>query len=495
MYNFKSCRTVSFVSMQETITVEAISVFDILKIGVGPSSSHTLGPWRAARAFVEELREKAELENVGSIVVKLYGSLALTGKGHGTDIAVMLGLSGKDPETIPLDEIQAVPSQIEMNRFLCLGGIHDTPFTPRENIVFLKGKKLPFHSNALSFSAFDQNGSEVLASVYYSTGGGFIVNDRDKESGVYADIILPYPSECAEDIVSHCADGKSIAQMVMQNELTWRSREEIEKRLRGIWHAMKSSVFKGCHTEGKLPGGLGVSRRASLLNTKLIKKRSYKNADKWLGIIKKGKYEFSDIIKWIGCFAMAVNEENANYGRIVTAPTNGSAGVIPAVLLYYLSFTKCEPVEEDIFNFLLVAGELGSLFKKGSTISAAMGGCQAEIGVSSAMAAGALTECMGGTVAQSLMAAEIAMEHHLGLTCDPVAGLVQIPCIERNCMGAVKAITASKIALDSDPAEAKVSLDNVIKTMWQTARDMNNKYKETSLGGLAANISVKVPEC
>jgi len=486
-----------FASMQQIATAEAISVFDILKVGVGPSSSHTLGPWRAAERFLREIEKKTSLENVGKITVTLYGSLALTGKGHGTDIAVMLGLSGKDPETIPLEEIQDIPHQIKENKTLFLASKKRISFDSSKNIVFLKNKKLPYHSNGLSFKVEEPGGKELLKSTYYSVGGGFVLHEDETISGVSAGELhaLPFPVDCTDDVLKNCTGGRKLSEMVLDNELSWRGRSEIDRGLLNIWQVMKDSVYKGCHTEGKLPGGLNVTRRAPLLNKKFIKNKKYSNVDEWLSAIKKTKYDFSDIIVWISCFAMAVNEENANFGRIVTAPTNGSAGVIPAVLLYYLLFTRKEKKEQDIFNFLMVAGELGSLFKKGSTLSAAMGGCQAEIGVSSAMAAGALTECMGGTVEQVLMASEIAMEHHLGLTCDPIGGLVQIPCIERNCMGAVKAITASKIALDSNPEEAKVSLDAVIKTMWETAKDMNSKYKETSQGGLAANISVKISEC
>lgn len=483
--------------MQQIVTTEAISVFDILKIGVGPSSSHTLGPWRASTCFVKEIFEDGNIKKVDKIIITLYGSLALTGRGHGTDIAVILGLNGNDPETVPLEKIASLPRLVKVDHQLKIADGKTISFNPSEDILYLKSQKLPYHSNAMKLQAFDRLGKNVLTSIYYSIGGGFIINDEDinKKNKLVNDHILPFPSESADDLLKNCSDGRTISQVVRENELSWRKAVEIDNKLRSIWDAMKESVFKGCHTEGLLPGGLDVVRRASALRKRLDSKLAYKNVDEWIANLQKTKYDFSDIIIWIGCFAMAVNEENASFGRIVTAPTNGSAGVIPAVLLYYICFSKKEVREHDIFNFLMVAGEIGSLFKKGSTISAAMGGCQAEIGVSSAMAAAALTECLGGTVAQVLMAAEIAMEHHLGMTCDPIGGLVQIPCIERNCMGAVKAITASKIAMDSDPAEAKVSLDDVIKTMWDTAKDMSFKYKETSQGGLAVNISVKVPEC
>lgn len=483
--------------MQQTVTTEAISVFDILKIGVGPSSSHTLGPWRASTCFINEIIEDGNLRRVDRVIITLYGSLALTGKGHGTDVAIILGLNGRDPETVPLARIASLPKLVNVDHRLKIGGEKTIYFNPSEDILYLKAQKLPYHSNGMKLQAFDRLGKSILSSIYYSTGGGFIVNDEDinDNNKFVNDHVLPFPAESADDLLKNCSNGRTISQVVRENELSWRKEAEIDDKLRSIWNAMKESVFKGCHTEGILPGGLDVIRRSSALRKRLDNRLPYDNADEWIANLKKTKYDFSDIIIWIGCFAMAVNEENASFGRIVTAPTNGSAGVIPAVLLYYICFSKKEVKEQDIFNFLMVAGEIGSLFKKGSTISAAMGGCQAEIGVSSAMAAAALTECLGGTVEQVLMAAEIAMEHHLGMTCDPIGGLVQIPCIERNCMGAVKAITASKIAMDSNPAEAKVSLDNVIKTMWDTAKDMSFKYKETSQGGLAANISVKVPEC
>lgn len=306
---------------------------------------------------------------------------------------------------------------------------------------------------------------------------------------------LPHPIHEANDLLEWCKkEAASISDIVLKNELVWRTEKEIFDQLKKIVDAMKASVFKGCHSPGILPGGLKVKRRASMQNVKLIANSNYNSTSEWIDLIKTTSHSFKETLNWVSCFALAVNEENAAFGRVVTAPTNGAAGVIPAVMLYYLCF--CENTkEEDLYHFLLVAGELGSIFKKGATISAAMGGCQAEIGVSSAMAAGALTEVQGGSPKEVLMAAEIAMEHHLGLTCDPIGGLVQVPCIERNAMGAMKAITASQIALASDPFYARVSLDEVIKTMWHTAEDMNSKYKETSEGGLAINIPVSFPDC
>jgi L-serine dehydratase len=474
--------------------MEPISVFDMLKIGVGPSSSHTLGPWRAAELFCEELLANQCLYSTMSIEVHLYGSLALTGVGHGTDIAVLLGLSGQDPETIPIPDVQNIPNAIKEQFLLQLNNQHTIAFQVDKHILFHFDERLDGHANGMIFKAFDESGDLMLSSTYYSVGGGFVLKEGQKE--LNDKIQLPYPINTARELSKHCRDHHScIWEVVLKNEQTWRSLPEIRENLLRIWHVMKEAIYRGCHTEGVLPGGLDVNRRAAKLYEKLILPCEYSNADEWLKCLIKCDIHFNKILKWIGCFAMAVNEENASFGRIVTAPTNGAAGVIPAVLMYYICFTDKEVTDEDIIRFLLVSGEIGSIFKKGATISAAMGGCQAEIGVSSAMAAAALTEGLGGSVEQTLMAAEIAMEHHLGLTCDPIGGLVQVPCIERNSMGAIKAITAANIALDSDPSKAKVHLDEVIATMWQTAQDMNTKYKETSQGGLAVNISIKVPEC
>jgi len=475
--------------------MEAISVFDMLKIGVGPSSSHTLGPWRAAERFCQELAQTCRLEQAARVEAHLYGSLALTGKGHGTDVAVMLGLSGEEPESIPVEEVLAMPARIKADHLLQLGGQQQIYFDPAQHLLFHYSERLSGHANGMIFQAFGEELELLHESTYYSVGGGFTVKEGETASG--REVQLPHPIGSAKEL-SRCCQmrGIGIWEVVLENERAWRSDAEIRSGLLRVWQVMKHCVYRGCHTEGTLPGGLEVSRRAPALYQRLVLPCAYQNAEEWLKCLIRCDFKFTKVLKWIGCFAMAVNEENASFGRIVTAPTNGAAGVIPAVLLYYICFSDKEEVnEEDIVRFLLVAGEIGSLFKKGATISAAMGGCQAEIGVSSAMAAAALTEGLGGTVEQALMAAEIAMEHHLGLTCDPIGGLVQIPCIERNSMGAVKAITAANIALDGDPAKAKVHLDEVIKTMWETAQDMNTKYKETSQGGLAANISIKVPEC
>jgi L-serine dehydratase len=474
---------------------EAISVFDMFKIGVGPSSSHTLGPWRAAQQFTQKLSEKNILTQVCALHVLLYGSLAKTGVGHGTDIAVQLGLCGDDPVTFDVENISAKIDDIKIMRKLILAGKHEIDFTPTDDIEFLFSETLPFHPNALTFLVTLKN-EETFAETYYSIGGGFVIQENNisiKKSN--ADVVLPFPINTSDDILHWCRKtGMTINEIVMENELAWRSEADTKAGVLGIWKAMKECIYRGCHTQGSLPGGLNVKRRAFDANKKLLQNSEYNNYDEWLAQVINGGSKFNYILDWVSCFALAVNEENASFGRVVTAPTNGAAGVIPAVLQYFICF--CEGNEDDkIIKFLLTASEIGSIFKKGATISAAMGGCQAEIGVSSAMAAAALTESLGGTQRQVLMAAEIAMEHHLGMTCDPIGGLVQIPCIERNTMGAIKAITACQLALQSTPDFAKVSLDAVIKTMWETAQDMNSKYKETADGGLAVNISVGLSEC
>lgn len=473
--------------------MERISVFDIFKIGIGPSSSHTMGPWRAAQRFLQELQAAGQLESVRALRVDLYGSLAKTGKGHGTDLAVLLGLDGYDPVTIPVEQVPVAFERIHTEKTLRLAGKKEIVFDPEQDLVFLHAETLPYHANGLIFTAFFEHGAG-LSHTYYSVGGGFVV--KEGEEGDASAITLPFPIDRGEELREWCIQEKqSISEVVFRNELTWRSSEEVRQGLLDIWGVMKQCIYKGAHTGGILPGGLGVARRAAALNTKLMGDESYDSIDGWISHIHRSARTFQDVLKWVSCFALAVNEENAAFGRVVTAPTNGAAGVIPAVLMYHACFSDSFAGEDDIVRFLLTAGEMGSLFKKGATISAAMGGCQAEIGVSSAMAAAALTECLGGSYAQAMMAAEIAMEHHLGMTCDPIGGLVQVPCIERNTMGAIKAITACQIAMESDPSKAKVSLDAVIKTMKDTAFDMNHKYKETADGGLAINISVNVVEC
>ena len=433
------------------------------------------------------------LNKVARLEVLLYGSLAKTGVGHGTDIAVQLGLSAEDPVTFDVNNISARINDIKAMKKLLLGGMHEIDFDPAEDIEFLFSESLPFHPNALTFLVGMHNG-DTIAETYYSIGGGFVIKEGEllQQSGA---VELPFPINTASDLLHWCRKtGMSIHEIVMENEHAWRPEDETKAKLLNIWNVMRDCIYRGCNTEGFLPGGLNVKRRACNLNKKLLKDKAYNDYESWVKDIKNGGNQFNYILDWVSCFALAVNEENASFGRVVTAPTNGAAGVIPAVLQYFILFCNGD-TEEQIIQFLLTASEIGSIFKKGATISAAMGGCQAEIGVSSAMAAAALTESLGGTQRQAMMAAEIAMEHHLGMTCDPIGGLVQIPCIERNTMGAIKAITACQLALQSTPDFAKVSLDGVIKTMWDTAIDMNSKYKETSDGGLAVNVPLSLSEC
>nr|WP_068887784.1 L-serine ammonia-lyase [Pedobacter panaciterrae] len=472
---------------------EQISVFDIFKIGIGPSSSHTLGPWRAAQQFTASLKGLNLLDEVEQIKILLYGSLAKTGRGHGTDVAILLGLNGADPVTFDVNSIECTIDVIKKDQSLILAGEQPIVFNYEEDLVFLFFESLPFHPNAVTFQAFLKTG-KAISETYYSIGGGFVV--KEGEDGKEREQVdLPFPIEKAGDLLHWClTTGLKVSEVVMENELAWRTEAATRTGILQHFNVMKDCIYRGCHTSGFLPGGLNVARRAAALNKKLMGNSVYTNYESWVMAIRAGGNGFNYTLDWVSCFALAVNEENASFGRVVTAPTNGAAGVIPAVLQYFITF--CDGfAEEKITQFIACASEIGSIFKKGATISAAMGGCQAEIGVSSAMAAAALTECLGGSQRQVLMAAEIAMEHHLGLTCDPIGGLVQIPCIERNTMGAIKAITASQLALQSNPDKAKVSLDAVVNTMWETALDMNSKYKETSDGGLATNIPISLPEC
>jgi L-serine dehydratase len=474
---------------------EAISVFDMFKIGVGPSSSHTLGPWRAAQHFIQKIDSLFGIENVQQVTVLLYGSLAKTGKGHGTDIAILHGLCSNDPETIDVNLVIPIANEIYSTQKIRLGSKKQIEFKPH-HLQFLYTETLPYHPNGVSFLVDTIDGKQH-SETYYSIGGGFIEQEKSNTQSIAKDDVveLPFPINTANDLLHWCQKtGLNISEIVLENEAAWRNEATTKAGVLRIWETMKACIYRGCHTQGVLPGGLEVKRRAATLNKKLTKQDSYNDYDSWLGVIRNGGNSFNYILDWVSCFALAVNEENASFGRVVTAPTNGAAGVIPAVLQYFIAF--CDGNSDDkILRFLLTASEVGSIFKKGATISAAMGGCQAEIGVSSAMAAAALTECLGGTQKQTLMAAEIAMEHHLGLTCDPIGGLVQVPCIERNTMGAIKAITASQLALQSTPDFAKVSLDKVITTMWHTALDMNSKYKETADGGLALHIPLGLAEC
>ena len=470
----------------------AASIFEMFKIGVGPSSSHTLGPWRAANHFAEEVVRNHQITNGTRVRAHLFGSLALTGKGHGTDIAIIMGLSGYDPVSVPLTNIKTIPEDAAVHHRLKLNTSITVYFDPDEDIIFHWNKVLPAHANGMEFELIE-DGECLQKKVYYSTGGGFIQIEGNDAASVLP--LEKYPLDQGTDILRMCGEEKKcISELVLENELLNHDEDFLAKNIQAIWAVMKESMYYGCLHEGYLPGGLHVHRRAPVVYRKVCGFIP-QNVDEWLEGLLLKTFSFTEVNKLVSALAMAVNEENASFSRVVTAPTNGSAGVIPAVLMYWVAIIQKKQNMEEIKRFLSVATIIGSLFKNKATISAAMGGCQAEIGVSSAMAAGALTELMGGSPGQVLMAAEIAMEHHLGLTCDPIGGLVQIPCIERNSMGAIKAITAANLALDSNPAHAKVSLDQIVETMWDTAKDMHNKYKETSLGGVAAKIKVSIPEC
>ena len=472
--------------------MEAISTFDIFKIGVGPSSSHTMGPWRAAQRFLARCRELGFFDRVARLRIELYGSLAKTGRGHGTDLAILMGLSGEDPVTCDTTQLHARVAAIQAQERISLEGTHEIPFRQSEDLVFQPQITPPFHSNGLSFKAYLNDGT-THSETYYSIGGGFVVQENEAIEGHRA-VRLPLPTETAADLLEHCAREKlTIPQVVLRNELAWRTEAEV-RRVCGPSGKRCASAFSvavmptGCCREACASfAGPRASTRGCSASARSPTSTS------GCATVRRSGGGFRETLKWVSCFALAVNEENAAFGRVVTGPTNGAAGVVPAVLLYHELFGPTSP--QAVEDFLLTAGEVGSLFKKGATLSAAMGGCQAEIGVSSAMAAAGLTQCLGGSPGQVLMAAEIAMEHHLGMTCDPVGGLVQVPCIERNTMGAIKAITACHLALESDPAAAKVSLDAVIRSMWQTAQDMDTKYKETAEGGLALQIPVRVIEC
>lgn len=472
--------------------MESISAFEIIKVGIGPSSSHTMGPWNAATMFVDYIKKEHQLTEVKEVFVEFFGSLAKTGLGHGTDIAGMLGLSGENFKTIDTTKINEKVQKIKESQKLMLGGKVEIPFIYGHHLVLNKKKSLDYHPNGMIFKVIFKDGTEISKD-YYSVGGGFVQtsegNTIEKNS-----IRTKYPCHHASDFKRYLAELKlsKLSDLILINEEAWRPQEETRKHALYLWQQMKETIYKGVNHDGILPGVLKVKRRAYGLNKTLLGDQTYHDMEDWFGLVKGSTNDFTKISKWLSCFALAVNEENAAFGRIITAPTNGASGIIPAVLMYSQCFTT-HTTDEEIVRFILVAGEIGTLYKKNATISAAMGGCQAETGVSSSMAAGALTEMLGGTPDQVTMAAEIAMEHHLGLTCDPIAGLVQIPCIERNTMGAIKAITAANIAMESDPAAAKVSLDEVITTMWDTAKAMSNKFKETSEGGLA--IAVNVAEC
>lgn len=472
--------------------MESISVFEIIKVGIGPSSSHTMGPWNAATSFLYLIEREKSIEKVKEVFVEFFGSLAKTGIGHGTDIAGMLGLAGENFKTIDTTSITEKVEKIKSSQILNLGGKKEIPFVYGHHLVLNKKESLPYHPNGMIFKAVFEDGSE-LKQDYYSVGGGFIAT-QEENSFANSCVRTLYPCHHGSDVIKYTTQLglKKFSDLILMNEESWRTPEETKAHALYIWEEIKNCIYRGVNKEGVLPGGLNVTRRAAGLNTKLLGEKKYRNIDEWVEEVRGSGGTFDNINKWVSCFALAVNEENASFGRIITAPTNGASGIIPAVLMYMYCFTKFGS-DDDIVRFLLVAGEIGTLFKKNATISAAMGGCQAETGVSSAMAAAGLTEIMGGSIGQVLQAAEIAMEHHLGLTCDPIKGLVQIPCIERNSMGAMKAITAANIAIESDPAKARVSLDEVIATMWETAQSMSDRFKETSEGGLA--IAVNVAEC
>lgn len=457
----------------------AISVFNLFSIGIGPSSSHTVGPMRAARLFVLDLEKKNFLTSTRTIKVDLYGSLALTGKGHATDLAILLGLEGETPEGTDPNTVQNRIEKIRQGHSLNLLGKQKVVFEESSQLLFHYDKQLPYHPNGMRFTAYDSDGKELLVDIFYSVGGGFIIDhaaaSKDKHLGENAHK-LPFPFKTAEELLIICRQNRMmIEDVMMANELTWRSEEAIHQGLLKIWNVMKECVQRGCQQEGILPGGLKVRRRAAGLL------RSLTNPDR--------KKTPAEVMEWVSLWALAVNEENAAGGRVVTAPTNGAAGVIPAVMHYYEKMSE-GATDRGIVTFMLTAGAMGILYKEGASISAAEMGCMGEVGVACSMAAAGLAATMGGTNEQIENAAEIGMEHNLGLTCDPIKGLVQIPCIERNTMGAIKAINAAMLALQGD-GQHRVSLDQVIATMRQTGHDMQAIYKETSLGGLAVNV----PEC
>ena len=465
----------------------SISVFDLFKIGIGPSSSHTVGPMNAARLFVSALDETGQIAQCSRISAELFGSLGATGAGHGSPKAIILGLSGESPETVNIESIPALVAQVRAEGKLLLQGHHEVDFNYRDDLIMHRTETLPFHPNGMRFSAFSETGEVLESRVYFSVGGGFVVDETADQSDIIVDdpTPTPYPFTTADQLLALCSEhGLSIPALMMRNECAWRSEAEIRKELLELWEVMDACIAQGCSTEGVMPGGLKVKRRAAQLHRQL-KRQGDSLGDESL-----------NTMDWVTLYALAVNEENAGGGRIVTAPTNGAAGILPAVLKYYLA--HCQGArEEDICRFLLTAGAIGTLYKINASISGAEVGCQGEVGSACSMAAGALADGLGGTPQQVENAAEIAMEHNLGLTCDPIGGLVQVPCIERNAMGAIKAISAARMALRGD-GQHFVSLDQVIRTMRDTGRDMQDKYKETARGGLAINVlemPVSLIEC
>ena len=455
----------------------AISVFDLFSIGIGPSSSHTVGPMRAAQQFVDNLQREGLLSQVARVKTDLYGSLGATGKGHGSDKAVILGLAGELPESVDTATVDARLEAIRGASQLTLFGEQAVRFNEKKDLIMHRRESLPFHSNGMTFCAFDSAGIELRKATFYSVGGGFIVDEsaRGSDRIVTDDTPQPYPFLSAVDLLIHCAKhDMSVSDVMLANEMSWRSEEQIRSGLLEIWKAMRTCVKNGCQNEGILPGGMKVKRRAAELSRKMRNQPFLTYKDPLM------------CLDWVNLWALAVNEENAAGGRVVTAPTNGAAGIIPAVMHYYHHFYPAAD-EDGIVRFLLTAGAIGILYKENASISGAEVGCQGEVGSACSMAAGALTEVLGGTPEQVENAAEIGMEHNLGLTCDPVGGLVQVPCIERNAMAAVKAINAARISMRGD-GQHYVSLDKVIKTMRETGADMKTKYKETARGGLAVNI-------
>ena len=456
----------------------AVSTFDLYKIGIGPSSSHTVGPMRAAARFVDRwLVETGRIGDVARVRAEVFGSLALTGRGHGTDKAVMMGLEGHMPNLIDPDIIPAALERIRGEKRIRLAGNHEIAFVEKRDLLMNKRQKLPYHTNGMRFAAYDAEGNEIASRDYYSVGGGFVVNQDDAaEDRIVADTTaVPHPFSSGDELLARAREtGLSFAQMMFENEQCWRSADEIRDGLRELWAAMQSCVERGIRNRGTLPGGLNVTRRAPAMHAELSGRPEAALSDPLT------------TLDWVNLYALAVNEENAAGGRVVTAPTNGAAGIIPAVLHYYDRFCPGAN-EQGVFDFLLTAAAVGILYKENASISGAEVGCQGEVGVACSMAAAGLTAALGGTPVQVENAAEIGMEHNLGLTCDPIGGLVQIPCIERNAMGSVKAINASRMAFRGDGTQ-KVSLDKVIKTMRDTGRDMQDKHKETSRGGLAVNV-------
>ncbi len=459
----------------------AVSVFDLFKIGIGPSSSHTVGPMRAARLFAVRLRNDGHLDRTARVRAQLYGSLGATGKGHGSDKAVLLGLLGEEPDRVDVEKIDATLAAIRSQRRLSLLGTHPVAFHEVDDLLFYRKEALPLHANGMRFTAFDASGATLTERVYYSVGGGFVISDEVAADGslhrkVAPDTtVLAHPFHSGADLLAVTrSEGVSIAAIMRRNERHWRSDADVDRGLLAIWNAMQACVARGMYTEGVLPGGFRVPRRAPMLYRKLTANPEASLRDPLA------------VLDWVNLYALAVNEENAAGGRVVTAPTNGAAGIVPAVLHYYARFVQ-GATDTGVLDFLLTAAAIGILYKENASISGAEVGCQGEVGVACSMAAGALAAVLGGTPAQVENAAEIGMEHHLGLTCDPVGGLVQIPCIERNAIASVKAINAARLALAGDGTH-HVSLDQVIKTMRETGADMQTKYKETARGGLAVNV-------